>query len=134
MKDKEKEYAYNTIAIFEKAYAKFEKINAIPLTEISYMHLKPCFDLMIDEGLAESTIRGYFALVKNTLNHAIKNYQIIKDNPIDINQYKFPVTEKKKKKKIRALTEFELNNLLSKLRWKRLFYMRVSWEMRYAVR
>ncbi len=120
LKDKEKEYAYNTIAIFEKAYAKFEKINAIPLTEISYMHLKPCFDLMIDEGLAESTIRGYFALVKNTLNHAIKNYQIIKDNPIDINQYKFPVAEKKKEK-IRALTEFELNDLLSKLDGKDYF-------------
>lgn len=114
LKDKEKEYAYNTIGLFEKAYAKFQDINDIALIDIGYIHLKPCFDTMIDEGLAESTIRGYFALIKNTLNHAIKNYEIIKHNPIDINQYKFPVKEKKNEK-IKALTEFELNDLLSKL-------------------
>lgn len=114
LKDKEKEYAYNTVRLFEMAYDKFKDINDIAIIDIGYIHLKPCFDAMIDGGLSESTIRGYFALIKNTLNHAIKNYEIIRHNPIDINQYKFPVKEKNKEK-IKALTEFELNDLLSKL-------------------
>ena len=73
LKDKEKEYAYNTIELYEKGFAKFKKIDDAPLTEISYIHLKPCFDLMIKEGLEESTIRGYFGHIKTMINHAIEN-------------------------------------------------------------
>lgn len=114
LKDKEKEYAQNSIDIYDRAYTKFKKIYDIPITEVSYIHLKPCFDDMIDEDLKESTIRDYFAKLKTTFNHAINNYKIMKENPVDISQYTFPVA-KEKENKVKALTEFELNDLLSKL-------------------
>lgn len=127
LKDKEKEYAYNTIELYEKGFAKFKKIDDVLLTEVSYIHLKPCFDEMIKEKLEESTIRGYLGHIRTTFNHAIENYKIIKENPVNVKQYKFPVTEKReikitalidtklKENKIKVLTEFELNDLLSKL-------------------
>jgi len=114
LKDKEKEYAQNSIDIYDRTYTKFKKINDVPITEVGYIHLKPCFDDMLKEGLKESTIRDYFTKLKTTFNHAIENYEIMKDNPINIKQYKFPVVEQKETK-IKALTEFELNDLLSKL-------------------
>ena len=112
--DKDKEYAPNSIDIYETAYTKFKKINDVPITEVSYIHLKSCFDDMLKDGLKESTIRDYFTKLKTTFNHAISNYKIMTENPIDMKQYKFPVVEQKENK-IKALTEFELNDLLSKL-------------------
>ncbi len=114
LKDKKKEYSYNSISDYKRAYKKFKKLDDTSLTEIGYINLKPCFDDMIDEGLSESTIRHYFTLIKATFNHAIKNYEIITNNPIDINQYKFLVTNEKHDE-IKALTETQLNDLLSKL-------------------
>ena len=114
LQDKKREYSQNSIEICKRAYKKFEKIKDIPLTEISYIHLKPCFDAMIEEGLKEITIKNYFANMKTTFNHAIENYEILKENPINIKQYKFPIVENKEIK-VKALTESELEVLLSKL-------------------
>ena len=77
LEDKKREYAPNSIDIYETAYTKFKKIDDISITKVSYIHLKPCFDDMLKDGLKESTIRDYFTKLKTTFNHAINNYKIM---------------------------------------------------------
>lgn len=111
--DKKRELAHNTKTSYEQAYAKFESLNDIPLVDIGYIHIKPCVDKMIDEGMEGSAIGLYLAKIKTVLGHAIENYEIISVNPIKNKQYPLP---KKDKNKIKVLSKKELEGLFSKLK------------------
>lgn len=114
--DKKREFAYNTKVSYEQAYSKFEPLNDIPLTDIGYIHIKPCVDKMIDEGMEGSTIGLHLSKIKAVLSHAIENYEIISVNPIKNKQYVLP--KKEGKGKIKVLSKKELEGLFSKLRGK----------------
>jgi len=115
IRDKKRELAHNTKTSYEQAYAKFESLNDIPLIDISYMHIKPCVDKMIDEGMESTAISLYLAKIKSVFSHAIENYEIISVNPIKNKQYPLP---KKDKGKIKVLSKKEQEGLLSKLKGK----------------
>lgn len=109
-----KRHATNTILCYKNAYKSFEALNDMPLTEISYINIKPCIDKMIDvDGLKKSTIDKYMTCIASTLNHAKNIYKIIVENPLYKKQYELP--KENKKKKINALNKDELDSLLSKL-------------------
>jgi integrase len=116
--DKKRELAHNTKVSYEQAYAKFESLNDIPLIDLGYIHIKPCIDKMIDEGLEGSAISLYLAKIKTVLSHAIENYEIISVNPIKNKQYPLP---KKDKNKINVLSKKDLEGLFSKLNGKDYF-------------
>lgn len=111
--DKKRELAHNTKVSYQQAYAKFESLNDVPLVDIGYIHIKPCVDRMIDEGMAGTTISLYLAKIKTVFSHAIENYEIISVNPIKNKQYPLP---KKDKGKIKVLSKKEQEGLFSKLK------------------
>lgn len=113
--DKKRELAHNTKVSYEQAYAKFESLNNIPLIDLGYIHIKPCIDKMIDEGMAGTSIGLHLSKIKAVLNHAIENYEIISVNPIKNKQYTLPEREENK---IKVLSKSELGGLLSKLKGK----------------
>lgn len=121
LKDKQREYAYNSIRLYKKVFAKFEDLNDIPLTDIGYINIKPCVDKMIDEGLKNSTIRNYLAKLKTTFNHAIDNYEILTINPINVKKYKLPIQPSSAKEEIKALNKEEVDKLLSRLKGRDYF-------------
>ena len=96
--DKKREFAHNTKTSYKQAYAKFESLNNIPLIDIGYIHIKPCVDKMIDEGMAGTSIGLHLSKIKAVLNHAIENYEIISVNPIKNKQYTLPEREESKVK------------------------------------
>lgn len=110
--DKKRELAHNTKLCYEQAYAKFESLNNIPLIDIGYIHIKPCIDAMIDEGLASTSILHHLARIKAVYNHAIKNYELLSVNPIKNYQYVLPSNGKNK---LKALSASQLDDLLSRL-------------------
>src|SRR5690606_19965071 len=73
--DKKRELAHNTKVSYQQAYAKFESLNDVPLVDIVYIHIKPCVDRMIDEGMESTAISLYLAKIKAVLSHAIENYE-----------------------------------------------------------
>lgn len=115
IKDRKREYAFNSTSAYSKAFAKFEDLDDVLLEDIGYINIKPCVDKMIDEGLKNSTIKDYLAKFKTALNHAIDNYEIITTNPVNIKKYKLPIQPKDAEEEIKALNKDEVDDLLSKL-------------------
>lgn len=108
-----KRQAANTVAIYEHAFMKFKNLNELPISEIGYINIKPCVDKMIDEKLTNLTIKTYLSNMRTFINHGIDKYQILESNPFNLKDYELP--KERKVKKINALNEKELSDLLSKL-------------------
>lgn len=105
----------NTLMSYDSAYDKFKKIKHKKVPDITILDIQECVDDMMREGLKYSTIKTYVAKTKVVFNYAVSPLRMIKDNPFD--DVVMPAKEKKEKK-IKALTEKELKNLLSKIKHK----------------
>ncbi len=113
LKDKKREYAHNTMIGTETALFRFNQLDDIPLADIGYIHIKPCIDTLIDNGIKNTTIEFYLTKLKTVFYHAIENYEIIFINPVKNKQY--PLPKIKEKEKIRVLNKSQLNGLFSEL-------------------
>lgn len=105
----------NTIDSFSNAFDKFKELNDMKLNEIDSANIQKCIDSMELQGLKYSTIKTYLAKIHTAFNYAIKPLKIIIENPIkdlDI------ITSKENTNK-RALTQSELEDLLSKIKNKK---------------
>jgi integrase len=101
-----------TIHTIETARKKFNHLNDMKVIDITKADTQYCIDLMVKEGLAHSTLKGYIARIKTAFSYAINDIEIIKDNPlrnITIPENKIANT------KIKALTKNQLNGLLNKI-------------------
>ncbi|MDF2881720.1 MAG: site-specific recombinase, phage integrase family [Clostridiaceae bacterium] len=102
----------NTLISYDGAFKHFENIKDSKVAEIGTLEIQHCVDNMIRNKLMQSTIKTYVAKMKVIFNYAISPLKIIKDNPFgDVSMPAKIKTEKK----IKALTESELNDLLNKM-------------------
>lgn len=114
LRDKNRESAHNTMLGTETALSKFKSLNDVPISDVGYIHIKPCVDDLIDKGMKNTTIELYLTKLKSVFYHAIENYEIISVNPVKNKQYQLP--QIKEKDKIRVLKKSELDDLFSNLK------------------
>lgn len=112
IKHKELYNVYSTIRNIKFTFKKFEKLNDMKVTDIKNLHIQECVDDMVREGLSVSSVTTYLSIVKTLFNYAIKPNKIIKDNPCD----DITVPTSKKDDKVKALTKYQSNDLLSKIK------------------
>lgn len=101
----------NTINSYLTAVKKFEKLHDLELTILSKADIQECIDDLIREGLNGRSIKTYYWKIKIILNSAIED-SIITKNLTE----KIVIPTEKKKTEKRALTQYELDDLLSKIK------------------
>lgn len=101
----------NTIESKEYALKKFIKLNNMELDKIRNIDIQKCVDVMVKEKLSRVTIKHYLSMIKALFNSAINEYNIINLNPVS--RIKLPEAKKENEKK--ALTQFEFEDMLSKI-------------------
>lgn len=105
-----------TLNNYDVAYKNMEKIKSKKVTDIRELDAQECVDEMIKKKISHSTVSTYLSRINVFFGYAISPLRIIKDNPFaDVT---IPKNKDSKIKKIKALTESELNNLLSKIKHK----------------
>lgn len=112
LKHKELYNAYSTVRNMGYAFNKFAKLEDMSVTDIKSLHIQDCVDDMVKEGLAPVSIKAYLSMVKTLFNYAIKPNRIIKENPCD----DILIPTSKEDDKVRALTKYQLDDLLSKIK------------------
>lgn len=100
-----------TVDSYKFAILKFNKLDNIPITKISKLNIQSCVDDMLAQSLLKSTIKIYVNKLKTMFNVCIKNYNIIKVNPVS----GIDIGIDKIKKEKTALTQSQLEDLLNKL-------------------
>lgn len=101
----------NTYINFNTMFTKFEDMEDVKMSDVSYTNIQNCVNKMVKAGLKESTIQEYIRKLNTVFNNAIKPYKIITESPVtDI-----LVPESKEKHKIRALNKHELDDLLERI-------------------
>ncbi len=107
-----------TMKTYDTAYISFKPLKDKKVAKIETSDIQECIDGMIRSGLAYSTMKTYIAKIKVVFKYAISPLKIIKEDPfVDVVMPPKP----KDDIKIKALTESELNNLLSKIPNKRYY-------------
>lgn len=101
-----------TIINIESGYNRFKYLDDKEVVKITKADIQHCVDLMVKEGLSISSIKEYITRIKGVFNYAIKHMEIIEKNPA--NNVILP-EDKKIKKKIKALSKAQLDDLLNRI-------------------
>ncbi|MFW2503805.1 tyrosine-type recombinase/integrase [Clostridium diolis] len=110
----------NTIKLYNMSLKYFEPIYNMEIDKITPIHIQNCIDDMIRKGLSHGTIKTYKNRITAIFNKAQNQYNIISKSPA-IN---LEIKSQKEPSKKKALTEFELKDLISKtknLKYKVIF-------------
>lgn len=105
-----------TLNNYDVAYKNMEKIKSKKVTDIRKLDAQECVDEMIKKKISHSTVSTYLSRINVFFGYAISPLRIIKDNPFS--NVTVPQSKEAKLKKVKALTEAELNDLLSKIKYK----------------
>ena len=101
----------NTIENTKFALAQFENLYEMKLRDINNMHIQVGIDYMVKKGNSARTIETRIGYLKSFFNSAIKEYKIIKENPVT----DLKILVEKKAPNKRALNETEFNALVKTL-------------------
>ena len=107
---------FNTLKNYDLAYKHFD-INNKKVKDINILELQQGIDNMVRIGLSEETIKSYVAKIKIVFEYAKKPLKIISENPME--DIIVPHHKNKEVKKVKALTKKELDDLLSKIKYKK---------------
>lgn len=109
----------NTISNNITAFNKFSSLHNMKLDKITTMHVQNAIDTLISNGIKISSLKIYLRVTKKMFNAAAKQYKIILTSPVQ--DIKLPedktITEK------RALSTYEIKDLLSKIKNRKYFLM-----------
>lgn len=118
LKDVELHFEYKTFACYQSIFNKVSKLDNMIVEDIRFIHIQDCVNDMVREGMKSSSIVAYTAKLKTIFKNAVKTYKIIPTSPID-NDVRIP--ESKEDDKMKALTKYELDDLLSKIKSKPMY-------------
>lgn len=104
--------AFNSVLAYEGALKRFgHDFITKPIASITYLDIVAA---MQDWAYSQPSQRQSLIWIKKLFKQAIKPYRIRTDNPAE--DIPLPAETKKRKNKIKALTQSELNTLLSSLK------------------
>lgn len=106
-----------TIESYKISLNRFSKLNDINITDITKMDIQDCVDDMIKDNLKYSTLKIYLQKLNLLFNSAITEYNIIYKSPVN----NIIMPREKQETKKRALTQSELDDLLSKTKHERYY-------------
>lgn len=110
MKHAELHKEASTLNNYEVAYKNIEQLKDKKVADIKALDAQECVDDMIKRKISYSTVVTYLSRINVFFNYAIYPLKIIKDNPFS--DVSVPQNKEEKAKKVKALTESELNDLL----------------------
>ena len=107
---------FNTIQHYKATFNAFSKLNEYAVIKIKSSDIQKCVDKFVENGYSENSIKGFLSSIHYAFNYAIKKEKIILNNPVqDID---FKISKSKNNKT--ALTKKETNDLLDKIKNKKL--------------
>lgn len=101
----------NTLINYNTAINRLNMLNDFELLKVNNMDIQNCVDNLVKESLKISTIKKYLSILHLMFNYAKKKHLILENPVVDIE-----LPEEKDKNEKRALTKFELEDLLSKIK------------------
>jgi integrase len=108
----------NTIIAYDTAFKHFGDLLGKEMLKIDSADIQGCVDKMVKEGISTSTIKLYLARLNTAFNYAIKPLKMIIANPVQ----NIDLAKVKAKAEKRALTQTQLNDLLTRITHKK-YYM-----------
>lgn len=100
-----------TINTYTYALSKLDSLYDKEMTKISTLDLQKVFDDLVKQNIKISSIKMIKTRLNYFFNTAIKQYSILKDNPIN----NVTISSNGRKEEKNALTLTELNNLITKI-------------------
>lgn len=110
----------STINTYRTALKKFSKLHNLQLDNIKNHNIQECVDEMIKQGLNCRSISLYFSKIRLVFNYAAENKAIYK-SPIE----KIVIPKEKNPTEKRALTQHELDDLISKITNRNYYIMSI---------
>ncbi|WP_143316889.1 tyrosine-type recombinase/integrase [Clostridium sp. HBUAS56017] len=110
----------NTVKLYNMALNHFKPLYNMEMSEITTIHIQNCIDSMTKKDLSYGTIKTYKNRITAIFNSAQIKYNILSKSPA----VNLEIKSKKEPSKKKALTEFELKDLISKtknLKYKVIF-------------
>lgn len=101
----------NTLIKYNTAINRFSLLDDIELLKIQNIDIQNCVDILVKDKLKVSTLKTYLGSLHFMFNYAKKKHLILENPVIDIE-----LPEEKTKNEKHALTRFELDDLLSKIK------------------
>lgn len=110
--------AANTAIGYSSVFKDFSGLDNIEMRKIDSADIQGCVDKLTESGrLSNDTLKQYINKLHTAFNYAIKALKMVPTNPvIDID-----IKESKTKNEKKALTQSQLNDLLSKLKNQRYY-------------
>lgn len=107
----------NTISNYNYLLIKVrEKLGSIPIANINPYNLQKFYNDLLDDGLSTNTVRHYYMLINNILEHAVK-WRFIDTNP-----NKYVETFKKEKRTVKVYNAEQIKQLLIVLKSEPIYY------------
>lgn len=111
--------AASSINLYKSIHRTFSQLDKIVMSEITYLDIQSCIDMLVKRGLMEVTISDYISKLNKFFKSAKNKYKLINENPVsNIDKPKKEIRREK-----RALTLSELNGLLNNITYRPYYIM-----------